>query len=247
MRILRSQYLKYNAQQALDASTATKTTATLTAQTRQDVKSIQTLTQTTHTTVCRSSILPLKDNLKATLQGRNSSIPFNNASELTPVFQTPLSAIEKDKNGNYLDGSGGPLSIKQRRQTVACASGDELLKEQVLKGLKIRLINTPCDRYTRINLVVRFYDEGDIWYTQFYRGYQNVLWLKIPRENGHKKQRWYFKCEVCQKKLCSFSTLKSHLNIHMGFFPHRCEECPKQYPARSTLQRHKKTKHVDVV
>ncbi|XP_017476096.1 PREDICTED: protein odd-skipped-related 1-like [Rhagoletis zephyria] len=261
MRILRSQYLKYKAQQGQEASTSSKTTTTLASlndetevqhttskKANGDLKSIQTVTQTTRTTIRRSSIAPLKDNSSRAPYRRNSSYPLNETTQIADNLQTCLPSGQDEINSKCLDAPTTPAAIQQGRQTVACTNTDELLKHQILNALKIKLLNTPCGRYTRINLVVRFYDEGANWYTRFYRSYQNTLWLKIPRtDGGNKKQKWYFKCEVCQKKLCSFGTLKSHLNLHMKFFPHRCEVCPKQYAAKNILTRHKKTKHVNEV
>ncbi|XP_069966942.1 uncharacterized protein [Bactrocera oleae] len=233
MRILRSQYLKLKSAHSLDDTTATKTT-TLTAvhdetpmrRTRmtskaiQDVKSIQTVTQATRTRLRHNSVITSNAQIlqDALLYAKNN---LNKICPSTPVGQSP---------------------IQKRRQTLACVD-DDLLKQQILDALKIKLINTPIDQYTRINVVVRFYDEGTMWYTRFYRSYEDVLWLKIPRGGKTAKTKWHFKCEVCQKKLCSFRTLKSHLNIHMGFFPYRCEDCPNQYPARGTYVRHRKSKH----
>ncbi|XP_039960532.1 uncharacterized protein LOC120774804 isoform X1 [Bactrocera tryoni] len=233
MRILRSQYLKLKAGHSLDDTTATKTSTLtalhdetqirhkrMTSKAIQDVKSIQTVTQATRTRL------------------RHNSVITSNAE----ILQHALLSAKNNLNKICPDTAVKQSPIQQRRQTLACVD-DDLLKQQILDALKIKLINTPTDQYTRINVVVRFYDEGTMWYTRFYRSYQDVLWLKIPRGGKTTKTKWHFKCEVCEKKLCSFGTLKSHLNIHMGFFPYRCEDCPKQYPARGTFVRHRKTKH----
>ncbi|XP_018786689.1 PREDICTED: uncharacterized protein LOC108967537 isoform X2 [Bactrocera latifrons] len=164
------------------------------------------------------------------------------AIEDVKSMKTVTQATRTRLRHNSVNSTVGQSPIQKRRQTLTCVD-DDLLKQQILDALKIKLINTPTDQYTRINVVVRFYDEGTMWYTRFYRSYQDVLWLKIPRGGKTTKTKWHFKCEVCEKKLCSFGTLKSHLNIHMGFFPYRCEDCPKQYPARGTFMRHRKTKH----
>ncbi|XP_011185320.1 uncharacterized protein LOC105213908 [Zeugodacus cucurbitae] len=255
MRILRSQYLKLKAEQSPDNSTTTKTT-TLTAlhderqirQTRmtskaiRDVNSIQTVTKAAHTTVERDSIITTSNTTSA-IYRRNSSLACNDTSKCTAeILQNALYAAKHNLGVNCADNSPGQLTLQKRRQTLACVN-DDFLKEQILNALKIKLINTPTDQYTRINVVVRFYEEGTMWYTRFYRSYQDVLWVQIPRVGQTFKTKWHFKCEVCQKKLCSFSTLKSHLNIHMGFFPYRCEYCPKQYPARGSFTRHVKQKH----
>ncbi|XP_018786609.1 PREDICTED: uncharacterized protein LOC108967537 isoform X1 [Bactrocera latifrons] len=232
MRILRSQYLKLKAGHSLDDTTATKTKLTavhdetqirhtrMASKAIEDVKSMKTVTQATRTRL------------------RHNSVNSSNAD----ILQHALLSAKNNLNKIFPNTAVGQSPIQKRRQTLTCVD-DDLLKQQILDALKIKLINTPTDQYTRINVVVRFYDEGTMWYTRFYRSYQDVLWLKIPRGGKTTKTKWHFKCEVCEKKLCSFGTLKSHLNIHMGFFPYRCEDCPKQYPARGTFMRHRKTKH----
>lgn len=214
----------------------------MTSKAIKDVKSLQTVAEAIRPTVRRNTIITA-DNSRSAIHRRNSSFTCNDTSKCTTeILQNALLAAKNNLNNDCPDKAVGKLTIQKRRQTLACVDGD-LLKQQILNALKIKLINTPTDQYTRINVVVRFYDEGTMWYTRFYRSYQDVLWLKLPRSGQTSDKKWYFKCEVCQKKLCSFGTLKSHLNIHMGFFPYRCEVCPKQYPARCTFARHMKTKH----
>ncbi|XP_012162313.1 uncharacterized protein LOC105665496 [Ceratitis capitata] len=255
MRILRSQYLKYKAQDGPQDSFSNRTATTVSSsyngtqiqhtasKEKRDGKSRQTVTKTTRTTVHSSSFIPFNNNANTIICRRNSSIPYTNTQALTAqALQSNLSTSKDNESRYCVDKPPEPLAIQKRRQTVASV-GDDLIKEQIVNALKIKLLNTPIERYTRINVVVRFYDEGTMWYTRFYRSYQDVLWLKIPRGGDTRKTKWYFKCVVCQKKLCSFATLKSHLNIHMGFFPFRCEICPKQYPAKYAYTRHMKTKH----
>ncbi|XP_039960533.1 uncharacterized protein LOC120774804 isoform X2 [Bactrocera tryoni] len=186
MRILRSQYLKLKAGHSLDDTTATKTSTLtalhdetqirhkrMTSKAIQDVKSIQTVTQATRTRL------------------RHNSVITSNAE----ILQHALLSAKNNLNKICPDTAVKQSPIQQRRQTLACVD-DDLLKQQILDALKIKLINTPTDQYTRINVVVRFYDEGTMWYTRFYRSYQDVLWLKIPRGGKTTKTKWHFKCEV---------------------------------------------------
>ncbi|XP_067641908.1 zinc finger protein 90-like [Eurosta solidaginis] len=260
MRILRSQYMKYQAQQRLDAGTAATTTtpvtqlqsdtdiqhqqSTRTYLTRAaDSQSVQTVTKTTHT-VRRNSIF--NNNVQATHYRRNSTVIYSDRPRSPTTITDNISSIalstELDTN-NCINVIAKPMFVQKRRQTVNCCAPDELIQNQVKNSLKIKLINAPTDKYSRINVVVRFYDEGPTWYTRFYHGYENVLWHKYERENPTKTNKWFFKCEVCAKKLGCFTSLKSHLNIHMKFFPYRCDLCPKKYPASKSFARHMKEKH----
>ena len=48
-------------------------------------------------------------------------------------------------------------------------------------------------------------------------------------------------CEICNKKLTSSNTLKTHLELHQGELNIECEVCSKRFVNKSTLKNHMKT------
>jgi uncharacterized Zn-finger protein len=52
-----------------------------------------------------------------------------------------------------------------------------------------------------------------------------------------------FKCDICCAVLASKDRLMSHLNLHVGYKPHKCTECTLAFPSRDHLNLHIKSAH----
>uniref|UniRef100_A0A1I8P6G8 C2H2-type domain-containing protein n=1 Tax=Stomoxys calcitrans TaxID=35570 RepID=A0A1I8P6G8_STOCA len=109
--------------------------------------------------------------------------------------------------------------------------------------MRIRFLNVPR-KVGKINVTVEFKDMGPKWLSALYHQYENDLWAKEPREKSRTgKNRWYFTCKLCQRSLCSFPSLKSHINSHLELYPYVCKFCAKSYTNRSSIVTHLKSKH----
>lgn len=111
-----------------------------------------------------------------------------------------------------------------------------------LQQLHVRFSNVPAN-VGKFNVRVQFTNVTPQWLTNIYRSYEDDLWQKQPRLPPVGKSRWFYNCSLCQKQLCQFGSLKTHLNQHMELYPYVCKICSKSYTNRSSMVFHLRTLH----
>ncbi|XP_075149443.1 uncharacterized protein LOC142223428 [Haematobia irritans] len=200
---------------------------------------------------CSSTVSSATSTSDASSSSGSSSSSASSSSSsdcTTTVANTNSSGYETSNNNNNeeiitLNENEFRAAIeKNLNNQIPNVQTTYLQKKFDQTKMRIRFTNVP-QNVGKINVILEYKDVGPQWLTAIYRKYENYLWRKTIRDPPKRKSRWYYICMLCDKQLCLFDSLKSHLNNHLELYPYVCKLCSKQYTNRNPIIRHLKIQH----
>lgn len=137
------------------------------------------------------------------------------------------------------------MSVVHQSQTIDFSKN---LSTSKAMGSGIQIHFSHVDESLRkLNVIVEFTDMSASWLTKLFKSYENDLWCRSERFSIKNKRRirkyWFYHCGLCENVYKQFSTIKSHINRHLKFFPYVCTICGRKYASRKGATVHLKRAH----
>lgn len=174
-------------------------------------------------------ILAINELGRNVASSRLSSRSFQENDGSSSIFEDSVISIEdnSENSGNINVGN-----------TFAFMASDQT--QIPMNNVEIKLLDAPS-HLKSAEIHIEFKETKESWMSAVYRTYEDDFWYKIKREGC--KNKWHYFCNFCNRRYCTFVSLKGHLNEHLGFFPFKCKTCLKLFTLRSSLIKHLRRVH----
>uniref|UniRef100_A0A1B0ABW9 C2H2-type domain-containing protein n=1 Tax=Glossina pallidipes TaxID=7398 RepID=A0A1B0ABW9_GLOPL len=160
-----------------------------------------------------------------------SSKSFRENEDSLSIFEDSFISIEDNSENSGNINEGNTFAFMPSGQT-----------QIPVDNVEIELLDAPSHLKSD-EIRIEFKEIKESWMSAVYRTYEDDFWYKIKRGDLKKRYKWHYFCNFCQRRYCTFVSLKGHLNENFRFFPFICKICFKMFPLRSSLITHLRQVH----